>query len=336
MAADQKLTQALTELSKVKPKDKPSNTALAQAKSLIREAKAELPTPPVEPPAPPVSSLIVGLDSGAWGQTGADDAKGCVKWVRYEIERGPSQIATFRKAGLKVIMNFAGPNGAGPEDRGVKGLSADKWAANTLAFYKANTTPTDSPLLEVLNEPGGDWFWGDNANSQENADAYRVLIKKTYDLFHAEYGNAAPKILATLDGNEGLKFGERLKPKGLPYLDGVIVHPYGGTGSRTESAKGNRDKIEDAYALAEKPVYCTEIGWPTAVGKSPTGDSLQWSESEQAQNIINFGAWCRTKPYVAAFIYFQYRDFSDNSWYGVCTASGSKKPSYAALKSVAT
>ncbi len=277
-------------------------------------APAPAPTPAPEPapapsPEPGGSSMVVGLDAGNYGSEGATEVAGAVNTVRYDTERGTSALAAYKKAGLKVQLLFAGPYNTG----GVCALNAGSWASDTLAYYKANTTPAQSPTIEALNEPGGTWFWGSNAASSANAVCYRNLLKATYNAFHGEYGSAAPKILGTLDGSNGLSFGKAwVTSDWATYVDGFIVHPYGGTGSRTSSALGNHALIESAHNLTGGPVYVTEVGWPTAVGQSATGDSLQWSEAEQATNITNFIAWCSGTGYVSEVVYFNYRDYGTN------------------------
>jgi hypothetical protein len=276
--------------------------------------------------------MIVGLDAGNYGSTGATDVKGAVNTVRYEADRGASGITAYKNAGLRIQLNFAGPYNSG----GVCALNASAWVSETLSFYKANVTPAQAPVIEVLNEPGGTWFWGSNANSSANGVCYRNLLKATYNAFHAQYGSAAPKILGTLDGSNGFSFGKAwLTSDWATYVDGFIVHPYGGNSNKTASALGNRKLIEEARAMTGGPIYVTEVGWPTAVGQSVTGDSMQWTEAEQATNITNFIAWCHGTGYVAEVIYFNYRDYGTNMWYGVLRTDGSKKPAYTALKEAA-
>jgi hypothetical protein len=296
-------------------------------------APAGTPEPtPTPTPSPSPSGMIVGLDAGNYGSSGAADVRSAVNTVRYDSERGVSALENFKKAGLRIQMNFPGPYNSG----GVCALNADAWVAENLAFYKANTNPTQTPVIEALNEPGGSWFWGPNANSSANALCYRNLLKKTHDAFHATYGEAAPKILGTLDGSNDLSFGKAWYTSDwATYVDGFIVHPYGGTGSKASSALGNRARIESARAMTGGPIYITEVGWPTAVGQPSTGDSLQWSESEQAANVTNFIAWCHDTGYVAEVIYFNYHDFGTNNWYGVVRSDGSHKPAYEALRQAA-
>ncbi len=293
-------------------------------------AQAPAPTPePTPTPTPNPTGMIVGLDAGNYGSSGAADVRGAVNTVRYETERGLTGLESFKKAGLRIQMNFSGPYNSG----GVCALNATSWANETLAFYKANTSPTQTPVIEALNEPGGTWFWGSSANSSANATCYRDLLRKTHDAFHATYGDAAPKILGTLDGSNGLSFGKAWYTSDwASYVDGFIVHPYGGTGSKSSSALGNRALIESARAMTGGPIYVTEVGWPTALGQPSTGDSLQWTEAEQATNVTNFIAWCHDTGYVAEVIYFNYRDYGSNAWYGVLRNDGSRKPAYEALR----
>jgi Glycosyl hydrolase catalytic core len=297
------------------------------------DTSSQAPAPePTSSPIPDPTGMIVGLYAGNYGSSGAADVRGAVNTVRYDSERGVSALENFKKAGLRIQMLFPGPYNSG----GVCALNANAWASETLAFYKANTNPTQTPIVEALNEPGGTWFWGSNANSSANATCYRDLLKKTHDAFHATYGESAPKILGTLDGSNGLSFGKAWYTSDwATYVDGFIVHPYGGTGSKAGSALGNRALIENARATTGGPIYITEVGWPTAVGQPATGDSLQWTEAEQATNVTNFIAWCHDTGYVAEVIYFNYRDYGSNAWYGVLRSDGSRKPAYEALRQAA-
>lgn len=305
--------------------------ALADRLSAVEARLTALEGDP-EPPAPepPASDLILALDGGNYGPSGAADIAGCVDHVRADVSRGAGMVSNFKAAGLKITMLFPGDYSSA----GVAGISADAWVAQTLSFYRANVTPAQAPIVEVLNEPGGTWFWGSEATSQRSADAYRELLRKTHAAFHAEYGSAAPKILGSVDGTSNLTFGQRWwRPECAGFVDGVTVHPYGGTGSVSSSALGNRARVEEAHSLTGLPVYITEVGWPTAVGQPSTGDSLQWSEAAQATNIRNFIEWARTKDYIRQVVIFQHRDHGTNSWYGVVRGSdGSHKPAYDVLR----
>jgi hypothetical protein len=273
--------------------------------------------------------MWVGVDAGSWPSSAAGDIAGAVPYVRLD---SPSSIAGWTASGLKVIDDRSGPYNEG----GVSAINASQWAQEAVAWYDANP---ETAAIEVLNEPGGSWFWGPNAGDQENATAYAHLLKVVHEAFVAN--GKSPLILASYDGGEGpTTWGEevfRADPNVGSYINGITMHSYGGTGSRSASALGSRYHIEAAHAQhPDIPIYVTEIGWPTAVGQPPTGDSLQWTEAEQAANITGFIAWARSTGYIADVTIFNYRDYGTNDWYGIESTSGAHKLSYAALHDAAS
>jgi hypothetical protein len=274
----------------------------------------------------PASGMWVGLNAGGWGSVEFTDLKGAIGYVR--LDNAPN-IAPWTAAGLHVIDDISGPY----NKSGVSALNAGKWAAGAVAFVKENPQVA---AVEELNEPDGPWFWGTNAASSTNALAYAKLLETTYEQMVAAFGSKHPPLLAAYEAQSwGGQWWADLKNKAA--VDGVVVHPYGGTGNRAASALGNRAQVEQAHAATGKPVYVTEVGWPTAVGQPPTGDSLQWSELQQAENIYNFIAWARHTGYVAAVTIYEYRDADDtpNDKYGVVTHAGVKKLGFYALKEAA-
>lgn len=288
--------------------------------------------PAPAPPAAPSNSMVVGLNAGNFGSTGAADVKNVVRAVRIDSSVGGSAVRNFTNIGVKVDVDFSGPYNTG----GVSAMDAGSWVASTLSFYKANCTPAMCPWIEVLNEPGGTWFWGSNAANQTNGAAYRSLLQQTWAAFHAQYGAAAPKVLGTVDGSGALSFGQNWwTPAAAAFVDGIVVHPYGGTGDRTSSAQGNRQRLIDAHSLTGEPIYATEFGWPTCTSCSSTSDSLQWSTADQATNLTNFLEWARGTGFIAGTFYFNYRDYGGGNAYGIETQSGGRKPAYAALQAEA-
>lgn len=306
------------------------------------------------PPLPPNPAMIVGLDSGEWGIVGARDVHRAFRYIRWDTARRES-LRDYTSQGLKADVVMSGPYTKG----GVTALHARSWAASAIRWYQWNCAGSSAkcPAIEVLNEPYGSGFWGKSAESQANAVAYGNLVETTYDAFHARYGTRSPKLLASTVG-PGCPNGSGSGCTsqwwgwliaGVPhiqsYYDGVVIHPYGGGcgTSASLSAAGNRDAVTSAYLTTGKPVWITEIGWPTAIRiERCNGDSLQWTETQQARNIYNFVTWARSTGYVAAVLYFQYRDYGSDTWYGVerwgeggSTVNGSKKPGWYALSQAA-
>ncbi len=253
------------------------------------------------------------------GSSDYADMAGAVEYVRSSTQEAVNRASAAHAAGVRFGTLLQGEGGS------IGAINPQAYAAEALAAVK-QTSPV---AFEVLNEPGGSWFWSD----PNNFSAYVALLKATHEAFAALPAASRPKILASWDGGgAGRTWGDGWKNLGgLAYVDGVTVHPYGGTGERAESALGDRGDVEQAHAESGLPVYVTEIGWPTDVGGEPTGDSLQWTESQQAENITNFITWAKSTGYTAMVVIFAYRDYGINSWYGIEREDGSRKLSYAAL-----
>jgi hypothetical protein len=300
-------------------------------------------TPPPPPPPPPTepeetkheetpsgsiltSPMWVGVDVGGWPSTFASDVAGAASYVRVNSQ---SSVPGYIAAGLHVIDLLLDENSAG-----VSGLNATEYAAKAVAAVKANPKMA---ALEVLNEPGNEWgAMGPNAGSAANAAAYDHLLKVVHEALVANFGSNYPPVLASYDGGEGpTTWGQEMwaaEPNVGNYINGITLHSYGGTSNRAHSALGDRGMIEAAHAQHPNiPIYITEVGWPTAVGQPSTGDSLQWTEAEQAQNITNFVNWAKGTGYIQDVTIFNYRDYGSNDFYGIETAAGGHKLSYTAL-----
>ena len=65
------------------------------------------------------------------------------------------------------------------------------------------------------------------------------------------------------------------------------------------------------------------------------GPGRWFYDVEQAANITNFIAWAHDTNYVAEVVYFNYRDYGSNAWYGIARSDGSHKPAYEALRQAA-
>jgi hypothetical protein len=305
------------------------------SKEVTITAPATTTPPPTTTTPPPASSssssMLVGLNESGWGANGVSDVASSFNFDRVDISNESAN--DFWTHGLAVDALFSGPYNTG----GVSAINPTSWAANTVSTYQSECagSATHCPAVEVLNEPYGSWFWGANATSSTNEAAYAHLLVDTWTAFHNQYGAASPKILAAFSTDSWWQGIVAAVPNIGNYVDGVTVHPYGGTGSVASSALGDRGQVLDAHQTTGKPLWISEFGWPTALGQPATGDSLQWSYSAQATNTYNFVTWLRSLGYVAAAADFQYRDYSTNAWYGVETSTGTKKPSWTALAEAA-
>lgn len=291
------------------------------------------------------NNMIVGINPGT---TIGDLSKTPgIKSIRYEADSNFGTISQWINGGYKVNVAFGYDVNDQENSGGVSAININNWTAYATNYYTTNCPKTsECPMVEVLNEPAGSWFWGNNADSQSNATAYSKLVQATYAAFHHIYGSSAPAILASYDGGYSgdTQWGQKWWSSSVSNsVDGVVMHPYGGSGGGLQSAQGSRDSITSAHNQTNKPVYVTEVGWPTAVDQSATGDSAQWPEDnssgsgtgDQCDSVYNFMKWTRGTGYVNAVYYFNYQDYDVNAWYGVVDMNGRDKPSLSALGAAA-
>ncbi len=209
----------------------------------------------------------------------------------------------------------------------------DQPGVSYAAEVASRASKTRPLAVEVLNEPGGSWFWSDPTDY----GAYARLAKATHEAVAGL--SPRPAVLCAWDGGQGGQdtFGRGIRAAGaLPYCDGVTVHPYGGSSGQRGGALGDRANVERSHSESGLPVFVTEVGWPTAVGQPSTGDSQQWTEAQQAQNITNFVGWARATGYVRMVIVFNGVDYGSNTWYGVERSNRTHKPSFQALAQAAS
>jgi hypothetical protein len=303
--------------------------------SVAAPVKAASPAP-VTPAAS--GPMMVGLDPG-WGSVSASDMKaGGLTLARINTTLGGTEIPrTYHGDGIKVIATFPGGVNGSYNSGGVSAINVSDWVNMATSYYASQCAGSTSycPAIEVLNEPFGSWFWGSNADSPQNGAAYARLLQAVHQAFQSKYGAGAPKILASYKPDPWWSGMLSAVPNITSDIDGVVVHAYGGVGSPASSAPGNRGLVTQAHSVSGRPVWVTEFGWPTALGQSATLDSLQWTQTQQADNIYNFVNWARSTGYVAAATYFNYRDYSSTQWYGVERSNGgsqyAKKPGWYAL-----
>ena len=321
-AAEEAATEAATEEAGAQPLVEGAEPAQAPAEAANGTRKAEL---GVSNPG----GMWVGVNGGGWGPSEPPEMAPMVKYVRLE-SGNTTEFDAFQASRIHVDWDDAGPYRHG----GVSSINDAEYASHVVSVIESDPSIVS---VEILNEPDGAWFWGPGANSRANADAYARLLEAVYNKVKARFGGEHPLLLGAFE--EGSTWGDvwwnALKDKEA--VEGVVVHPYGGTGSRAQSAAGDRAQVERAHAYTGLPVYVTEVGWPTATGFAPTGDSLQWPQAEQAANIYSFVSWARSTGYVGGVFIYEYHDaeLNGSAEYGVVTHAGAKKLGWTALKQAA-
>ncbi|HEX4482464.1 MAG TPA: hypothetical protein VH081_01645 [Solirubrobacteraceae bacterium] len=293
---------------------------------------------PVSRPAPP--ALFVGLNAGGWGASAFADIAGAARFVRLESKfASDAEVGGAAAAGVSIEPWLFGTGST------IGAIDPATYAAEIVALFKrygkggtfwSGREDLGSESVEVLNEPGNPTFWSDPTNYS----AYVRLLKTVHEALLANFSEEnRPKLLASWDGGEGPNsdFGQEWAALGgLSYVDGVTVHSYGGSSGQNGGALGARAGVEAAHTLSGKPVYITEVGWPTDVGASATGDSQQWSEAAQAQNIKSFVEWAKLRSYIKMVIVFNFVDYGPDNWYGIEREDRSHKPSFDTLAEVSS
>jgi hypothetical protein len=281
--------------------------------------------------------MTVSLDTGGWNWTSAvNDASGAVKYFRasYKYYNSDAQMELLARDGVTLMPLFGGGGTLSEYDSPAFVNEIATWFkryGKGGSFWAGRPVDLGATTAELINEPGNPYFYSEYNNYQ----LYANITKAVHSALEADFAPAVrPKLLVSYDGGfNGSAYGRAIFAAGA-VADGVTVHPYGGHGS--ESALGNRERVLQAHSETGLPVYVTEVGWPTAVGQPPTGDSLQWSEQQQAENITNFVKWARGLGYVNDVTYFNYADYGSNNWYGIVNSTGTAhKLGYAALKAAA-
>jgi hypothetical protein len=275
-----------------------------------------------KPPAKRTSFLL-GLNAGYGGPHEISDLRRVASIVRLQ---DPTRPRRWESAGLKVIADEVGPY----TSSGVSGLDHRAYVRRVIALVTRNPHLF---AVEVLNEPGGSWFWGPQSESDANRRSYAQLLIEVHNALVARFDGARPLELASWDGGHDSSnaWGEAWSKNStaLADVDAVTNHPYGGTDPRSQAILGDRALVAADEARSHKPIYITEVGFPTGAA---TSDSLQYTEAEQASAIYRFGLWAKRTSYVAGVTFFTYRDKQGEAGYGVETRSGAKKQSFAALE----
>jgi hypothetical protein len=304
----------------------PRPLRLALAGALVALVVAAAPAA-ARPPGRPVGArpFLLGVNAGYWGASEPRDLRRVATVVRLT---NPPRLTRWERAGLRVIADFSGPY----THAGVIALDHAAYVEKVVAFVRANPHVY---AVEVLNEPGGNWFWGSEAESQQNRDSYAQLLVEVHEALARDFGGRRPLELASWDGGHDSSnaWGEAWSHNAtaLADVDAVTNHPYGGRGSRAQAILGNRSLIEGDEAVSHKPIYITEVGFPTGNNYS---DSLLYSESEQAFAIGSFASWARQTGYIAGVTFYGYRDAHEGGGYGIETHHGRHKPAFAVLASL--
>ena len=294
-------------------------------------------------------STTAGIDS-AIAQAHALHAKVVrteVAWSTFEPQQGQIDAGTQSYAdrlvsdaaadGMRVIMvvdstpcwTSTAPAALLNSCSPVLGGEANSWPpASPAAYaafmaYLAGRYGAHLAALEVWNEP-------DQSNEQyfagpDKAERYVAVLRAAYPAIKA-VDPSLPVLGGSIVGSNGA-FLRLLYEKGMKgYYDGLAVHYY------TLTLAAVRSIHEVQLANGDKtPLWLDEFGWSSCFPQ----ESIEQEQDcvtprTQASNLANtFRALARS-PYVAAAVSYKLQDSSTED-FGVLSAAGARKPSFAAF-----
>ncbi|WP_193726864.1 sugar-binding protein [Paenibacillus guangzhouensis] len=261
--------------------------------------------------------------------------------VEYEIGkyRKPSNRDAYmqrtQQDGLKpfIILDYTNPfydqNSTPYTDQGRQGFA--NYGKALLNLYGDQI-----PWVEVYNEFNGGFGDRGNGPADSRPEYYYQLLKKTYETIKA----ARPDVTVVGMATAGTPLGwmeEVFKLGGLQYMDAISIHPY----QSQRPPEGIVDNVRSTKNLIRqynqgqlKPIWFTEVGWPTSIG------GIGISEKTQADYLVRTHVLALAEGVEKVFWYDLMNDGMDPSYhennFGILRNSNdpkgafTPKPSYAA------
>jgi len=192
--------------------------------------------------------------------------------------------------------------------------------------YLAQRYRAQLAAIEVWNEPdqaNEAYFAGPNKPAR-----YAALLRAAYPAI--KQADPSVSVLAgSLVGSNGA-FLRALYAAGIKgYYDGLAVHYY----NLTLASLRSIHEVQLANGDT-KPLWLDEFGWTSCwPGRRIEQEQACVTAQTQASNITNTFHALAAAPYVAAAVIYKLRD-SEAENFGVLSASGARKPAFAALARV--
>ncbi len=314
-----------------------------------RIAKKTLASPKRIPsPTPPRGGFFGAQTHFGQNRSGADELLDLIKaagigWIRDEVywsvvekRKGvfdfPPQYDHYLKAaqarGIQVllILDFGNVLYSGAE----KGAPATEAERQAFARYCAEVVKRYGPLgvrhFEIWNEPNASMFW----KPQPNPGDYARLLESAYKA--CKDADPGSTVLGCSTSGTDLDFiGGVLAAGGGRFMDAVSFHPYCQPSPPEERLL---DDISRLKALApEKPLWITEIGYPTHAGAAGV------HEETQANYLVRTFLLARTSPALQRVFWYDFQNDGQDGVeaefnFGLVRMDKTPKPSYRAIKTM--
>ena len=259
-----------------------------------------------------------------------------VYWSEVEKKKGvfefPPQYDHYLKAartrGIQVllILDFGNVLYSGAE----KGGPPTKTDRQAFARYCGEVVKRYGPLgvrhFEIWNEPNASMFWKPQPDPEDYAKLLEAAYKSCKD---ADPGST---VLGCSTSGTDIDFiGGVLAAGGGRFMDAISFHPYC---QPLPPEQRLLDDIARLKALApEKPLWITEIGYPTHAGAAGV------HEETQANYLVRTFLLARSSPAVERVFWYDFQNDGDDRAegdfnFGVVRRDNTPKPSYGAFKTM--
>lgn len=251
-----------------------------------------------------------------------------VKWTREEfswagIETAPGQydfshydtiVDTAHRHGISVygLLSYWGRFTQPYTEKGIDDFCV--WARATVQHFKGRVNH-----WEIYNEPNI-FFW------DGPKDLYPVLVDRCGRAIKEE--DPGVTVLAVSTSGIDKKFIKQVVDAGAAF-DVLTIHPYRG---RLVDTGFIRELREAAALVGNRPVWITEMGWPTHIGGGV-------NERAQAQLLSRCYMGAVASGVIQNMGWYDFRNDGDDPFYneanfGVLRQDMSPKPAYRALATV--
>ena len=185
--------------------------------------------------------------------------------AKFDFSRYDRVVADAARSGLRILPILGQPpSWATPVQEHV-----GEWRDFVRAFAKRYRGKIDA--VEIWNEENHEPFW-----HNPDPEAYAGVLAAA----HTEIKAAAPEMRVVLGGLFGIPWDwiDRLYELGAQaHFDVLAVHPYVWPNAPDDWLPGALARLRaamDAHGDAGKPIWITEIGWPTPAPRVPCADLL--------------------------------------------------------------
>lgn len=250
-----------------------------------------------------------------------------VKWSREEfqwhrIETAPGQFdfsfydtlvdtATRHGISLYALLAYWSPHYPSYTLDGIEAYC--RWARALVERYKGRIRH-----WEIYNEPNI-FFWSGPK------ELYPVMLRRAYETIKTVDPEA--KVLGVSTAGIDRAFVQRVLDADAPF-DILTIHPYRGGLVERQFVAELRQVAEQ---VGTRPVWITEMGWPTQIGGTP--------ERQQAELLARCYLSAMASGAVGNMSWYDFRSDGPDPFYnehnfGVLTADLRPKPAYRALTTV--